>query len=106
MNEPKLRARLLAHLYRKGQAGENTHLIDLACHSGASLVAVRAALTSLERAGLIDARRLRLTMNGLALTAAFSERHRKVPPREGRTSCRFGAGSDPPRRKFGAHRAA
>jgi hypothetical protein len=38
------------------------------------LVAVRGALLSLERAGLVDAGRLRLTLSGLAVAAAFSER--------------------------------
>jgi DNA-binding transcriptional ArsR family regulator len=107
MSESKLRARLLTHLFRKGQEGENTNLINLARSSGTSLLAVREALASLERAGLVDARRLRLTMNGLALTAAFSERgeQTRAARKAGRTLPGFGA-SNPPRARFGAHRAA
>lgn len=40
------------------------------------MLAVLRALAALERAGLADARRLRLTLSGLALAAAFSEPER------------------------------
>jgi hypothetical protein len=73
MNEPKLCGRLLSQLFRRSQAGERIDIIDLAQEAGASLFAALKALDALERAGLVDARRLRLTLSGLALAAAFSE---------------------------------
>jgi DNA-binding transcriptional regulator PaaX len=88
MNESKLRARLLTHLFDRGQAAETTDLIDLARNAGASARAVLAALRSLEHAGLVDARRLRLTLPGLALVAAFARGRRagdeRASPRPGR----------------------
>jgi hypothetical protein len=73
MNEPKLCGRLLSQLFRRSQAGERIDIIDLAQEAGASLFAALKAMDALERAGLADARRLRLTLSGLALAAAFSE---------------------------------
>ena len=74
MNEPKLCGRLLTQLFRRGQAGERIDIVSLAEESGSSVLAALKAMTALERAGLADARRLRLTLSGLALAAAFSER--------------------------------
>jgi hypothetical protein len=45
----------------------------LARGTGADVLEVLRAMAALERAGLADARRLRLTLSGLALAAAFSE---------------------------------
>ena|SRR5687768_12647749 len=73
MNEPRLCGRLLTRLFRNGQAGETTDIISLARSSGSDVLAVLRAMAALERAGLADARRLRLTLSGLALAAAFSE---------------------------------
>ena len=73
MNEPKLCGRLLSQLFRRSQAGERIDIIDLAQEAGVSLFAALKAMDALERAGLADARRLRLTLSGLALAAAFSE---------------------------------
>lgn len=64
---------MLTRLFRMGQAGETTDIISLASSSGADVLAVLRAMAALERAGLADARRLRLTLSGLALAAAFSE---------------------------------
>jgi hypothetical protein len=75
MNEPKLCGRLLTQLFRRGQAGETIDIVTLADEAGTSVLAALKAMTALEGAGLADARRLRLTLAGLALAAAFSERH-------------------------------
>jgi len=72
MNEPRLCGRLLTRLFRNGQAGETTDIISLARSCGSDVLAVLRAMAALERAGLADARRLRLTLSGLALAAAFS----------------------------------
>lgn len=63
---------MLTRLFRNGQAGENTDIIGLARGCDADVLAVLRAMAALERAGLADARRLRLTLSGLALAAAFS----------------------------------
>jgi hypothetical protein len=83
MNEPKLCGRLLTRLFRNGQAGETTDIISLARSTGADVLAVLRAMAALERAGLADARRLRLTLSGLALAAAFSEREASASPEPG-----------------------
>ena len=75
MNEPRLCGRLLAQLFRNGQTGVNADIIDIARSCDASVLAVLKASVILERAGLVDARRLRLTLPGLAVAAAFT------PPR-------------------------
>jgi hypothetical protein len=83
MNEPRLCGRLLTRLFRNGQAGETTDIISLARGCGADVLAVLRAMAALERAGLADARRLRLTLSGLALAAAFSDPESRVAqPRE------------------------
>jgi hypothetical protein len=74
MNEAKLCGRLLTRLFRRGQAGESIDIVTLAEEAGASVFAALKAMSVLERAGLADARRLRLTLAGLALAAAYSER--------------------------------
>jgi hypothetical protein len=76
MNDPRLCGRLLTRLFRNGQAGETTDIISLAHRCGVDVLAVLRAMAALERAGLADARRLRLTLSGLALAAAFSEPER------------------------------
>ena len=73
MNEPRLCGRLLTTLFRCGRDNETIDIIGLAGRCGAELPAVRRAMTALERAGLADAGRLRLTLAGLALGAALSE---------------------------------
>jgi hypothetical protein len=64
---------LLTQLFRNGQAGETTDIISLARGLDADVLAVLRAMAALERAGLADARRLRLTLSGLALAAALSD---------------------------------
>jgi hypothetical protein len=80
MNEPKLCGRLLSQLFRRGQAGERIDIVSLADEAGTTVAAASKAMAALERAGLADARRLRLTLSGLALAAAFSERHAAGEP--------------------------
>ncbi|HWO13345.1 MAG TPA: hypothetical protein VNN80_27785 [Polyangiaceae bacterium] len=86
MNEAKLCGRLLIQLFRRGQAGESIDIVSLAEAAGASVLAALKAMLALERAGLADARRLRLTLSGLALAAAYSER--RAPAAEAR-ACRL-----------------
>lgn len=74
MNDAKLCGRLLTFLHRSGQAAETPDIIDIARGCQASVLGVLRALSALERAGLADARRCRLTLSGLALVAAFTER--------------------------------
>src|SRR5262245_16905157 len=93
MNEPRLCGRLLTRLFRNGQAGENTDIIGLSRSCGADVLAVLRAMAALERAGLADARRLRLTLSGLALAAAFSEPEREVAPRRERRPGRSSPGA-------------
>jgi hypothetical protein len=73
MNEAKLCGRLLTFLFRSGQSAETPDIIDISRGCGASVLAVLRALSALERAGLADARRCRLSLSGLALAAAFNE---------------------------------
>jgi hypothetical protein len=88
MNEPRLCGRLLTRLFRNGQAGETTDIISLAHSCGTDVLAVLRAMAALERAGLADARRLRLTLSGLALAAAFSDPESSASqPRERRPGC-------------------
>lgn len=75
---------MLTRLFRNGQAGETTDIISLARSSGSDVLAVLRAMTALERAGLADARRLRLTLSGLALAAAFSEPESSASQPKGR----------------------
>lgn len=72
MNQAKLCGRLLNQLFRSGQAAETPDIFDLARGCDASVLALLRALSALERAGLADARRCRLTLAGLALAAAFT----------------------------------
>jgi Mn-dependent DtxR family transcriptional regulator len=78
MNEPKLCGRLLTQLFRRGQTNESISVINLAEACGASPHEALKALSALDSAGLCDARRLRLTLSGLALAAAFSEPSRQA----------------------------
>jgi hypothetical protein len=79
MNEPRLCGRLLAQLFRNGQTGVNADIIDVARSCEASVLAVLKASVILERAGLVDARRLRLTLPGLAVAAAFAQPGAEAP---------------------------
>jgi hypothetical protein len=96
MNEPRLCGRLLTRLFRNGQAGETTDIISLARSCGSDVLAVLRAMAALERSGLADARRLRLTLSGLALAAAFSEpESSESQPKERRPGRSLSEGSPP-----------
>jgi hypothetical protein len=79
MNEPRLSGRLLTRLFHSGQAGETADIIGLARSCGSDVLGVLRAMAALERAGLADARRLRLTLSGLALAAALSGSEQTSP---------------------------
>jgi len=53
-------------------------------HTGLERLALNQALDELARLGLLDARRLRLTLTGLAVAAASGARTRKRPQRAAR----------------------
>lgn len=76
MNEPTLAERVLVALFRRGQRNDSIDIFGLAQDCGASLVAVLKALKALDRKGLVDARRERLTLAGLAVAAAVRKRQR------------------------------
>lgn len=70
MNEPTLAERVLVALFRRGQRNESIDIFGLAQDCDASLFAVLKTLEVLDRRGLADARRRRLTLTGLAVAAA------------------------------------
>jgi hypothetical protein len=73
MNATRLRKRLLVTLFVRSQNNEIADLFELSESSAASSYAVLKELDVLARAGLVDARRLRLTMSGLAVASALLE---------------------------------
>ncbi len=72
MNETKLRGRLLTILLRRGQTNVPIDVFELATGCRSSLYAVLRTLAELDGRGLVDARRLRLTLDGLALASALA----------------------------------
>ena len=70
MNEPRLAERVLVALFRRGQRNESIDIFGLAQDCDASLFGVLKALEELDRRGLADARRRRLTLAGLAVATA------------------------------------
>lgn len=78
MNESKLCGRLLTQLFRRSQNNESIDIISLAGACGVGAHAALRAVAALERAGLCDARRLRLTLSGLALAVAFAQHERQA----------------------------
>jgi len=85
MNELNLRGRLLATLFRRGQVNENIDVLGLAEGCRGRLADVLVGLDQLARAGLVDARRLRLTLAGLACATALA-RHQAARAEEDRRS--------------------
>jgi len=67
----RLPRRLLTTLFVRSQNNDCIDLLVLSERAGASPYAVLRALSTLEDAGLVDARRLRLTLSGLALAGAL-----------------------------------
>jgi hypothetical protein len=78
MNESKLCGRLMTQLFRRSQNNERIDIIELAEACNVSTHAALRAAAALDRAGLCDARRLRLTLSGLALAVAFAEPERQA----------------------------
>jgi hypothetical protein len=86
MNANRLRKRLLAILFVRSQNNETTHIFDLAESSGASCHEVLLELRRLNRGGLVDERRLRLTLSGLAVASALVRPSRRAPAAAPRSS--------------------
>ena len=78
MNEPTLAERVLVALLRRGQRDELIDIFGLAQDCDASLFAVLKTLDVLDRRGLADARRKRLTLAGLAVAAAARKRRTRA----------------------------
>src|SRR5262245_38627041 len=67
----RIARRLLETLFTRRQNNEIVDFMVLVAVSRARPYAVLKSLQSLERAGLVDARRLRLTLQGLAVASAL-----------------------------------
>jgi hypothetical protein len=76
MNEPTLAERVLVALFRRGQRNESIDIFGLGQDCEASLFAVLKTLDVLDRRGLADAGRRRLTLAGLAVAAAAHKQRR------------------------------
>jgi Mn-dependent DtxR family transcriptional regulator len=68
----ELFASVLHHLYQLASADSAATVIRLARATGASREEVEAALDALDRAGLVDRERVRLTMAGLTIALGVS----------------------------------
>jgi DNA-binding IscR family transcriptional regulator len=66
-------AHVLRHLARENSRGRAVHLEELASDIGVRREDIRHVVSSLHREGHVDARRMRLTMTGLALAAAMKD---------------------------------
>ena len=71
MNLRRLCLRLLQVLFVRRQNNEIIDLMDLCAGTGARPHAVLKALQALADAGLVQPRRLRLTLSGLAVASAL-----------------------------------
>jgi hypothetical protein len=71
MNDSELRRGLLQALATLSQSGDNFDLFDLARASDQSLYVVLRGLEDLGSLGLVEQRRLRLTLAGLAVASAL-----------------------------------
>ncbi len=71
MSDP--RARLLCSLLSMSQDNETIDIFSLSEAAGLTLYQALKHLNILAQANLVDARRLRLTFNGLAVAAALSK---------------------------------
>jgi hypothetical protein len=100
MNANRLRKRLLAILFVRAQNNETTHIFDLAESSGASFGEILLELRTLDRGGLIDERRLRLTLSGLAVASALLRPARRAPAPA--RHCSPAADPTPPRPALGS----
>ena len=75
----RLPRRLLTTLFVRSQNNDYIDLFVLSERAGASPYAVLRALSALQDAGLVDARKLRLTLSGLALAGALVGPHVEAP---------------------------
>jgi hypothetical protein len=66
-------AHVLRHLARAQSRGRLVRLDELACEIGVRREDVRDAVTSLHAEGHVDAKRMKLTMTGLAIAASMRE---------------------------------
>jgi hypothetical protein len=66
-------AHILRHLARAAQRGRLVHLETLASDIGVRREDVREVVTSLHAEGHVDAKRMRLTLSGLALAATMKD---------------------------------
>lgn len=69
--------RLLIALFDLMQSNEEIDLFSLAQASGLNLYRTLAELETASNRGLLDVRRMRLTMTGLALAASLDRRSRR-----------------------------
>jgi len=79
----RLPRRLLTTLFVRSQNNDYVDLLVLSERAGASPYAVLRALSALADAGLVDARRLRLTLSGLALASALVGPRAEAPASAG-----------------------
>jgi hypothetical protein len=66
-------AHVLRHLAREQSRGRGVHLEELARDIGVRHEDIRHVVSCLHREGHMDAKRMRLTMTGLALAAAMKD---------------------------------
>lgn len=66
-------AHVLRHLAREQSRGRGVHLEELATDIGVRREDIRRVVASLHHEGHVDAKRMRLTMTGLALAAAMKD---------------------------------
>ncbi len=77
-------SKALLVLYNLARQDERADLALVAERLGVSCVQADEVLTSLERRGLVDADRVRLTMAGLVLAVSADARRKPRPTAEGR----------------------
>jgi DNA-binding IclR family transcriptional regulator len=70
---------VLVILFDLASHHRSAHLERVAGRAGLSLAATREALAALERATLVDASKVRLTMAGLAVAASVVEARSAMP---------------------------
>jgi hypothetical protein len=71
LREKAVAAHVLRHLAREGARGRLVSLEDLAQAIGVESYEARSVVTCLHDEGHVDAKRMRLTLTGLALAAAM-----------------------------------
>jgi hypothetical protein len=74
-----LAAHVIRHLAHEQSRGRAVHLDELATELGVRRVDVRHVVTSLHQEGHLDAKRMKLTMTGLAVAASLDGCKLKEP---------------------------